>query len=276
MLCPLSAQRLRSTDFILFGNPQDPTKLNKKWERKGMGSENSQIHSKLCVRATLNGKKHKPRWACTQIFHLKGRRHPWSWTAGHQQRTEAVVKVDSASQRRRRRIKLWKPLTLLSRHPKVLWGHALLDLDAGALHSIVSSGVTRFWIRIRHGKSSRPRESVVPQQQLFWFQTSGPEYSYMCWGGVCFFNLVMRNGFLCTVQLFPSEPAHFILLDASFFFYFSHLEVMFLNGQDWMYYNTTEYRILIPQSWSEALFGTQFFSEVPIISKGILLFYSIK
>ena len=181
MLCPLSAQRLRSTDFILFGNPQDPTKLNKKWERKGMGSKNSQTHSKLCVHATLNGKKHKPRWACTQIFHLKGRRHPWSWTAGHQQRTEAVVKVDSASQRRRRRIKLWKPLTLLSRHPKVLWGHALLDLDAGALHSIVSSGVTRFWMRIRHGRSSRPWESVVPQQQLFWFQTSGPEYSYMCW-----------------------------------------------------------------------------------------------
>ena len=42
------------------------------------------------------------------------------WTAGHQRRTEAVVKVDSASQRRRRRIKLWKPLTLLPRHPKVL------------------------------------------------------------------------------------------------------------------------------------------------------------
>ena len=103
------------------------------------------------------------------------------WTAGHQRRTEAVVKVDSASQRRRRRIKLWKPLTLLPRHPKVLWGHALLDLDVGALHSIVSSGVTRFWMRIRHGRSSRPWESVVPQQQLFWFQTSGPEYSYMCW-----------------------------------------------------------------------------------------------
>jgi len=40
-------------------------------------------------------------------------------------------------------------------------------------------------------------------------------------GGVCFFKLVMRNGFLCTVQLFPSEPAHFILLDASFFFFIS-------------------------------------------------------